>query len=247
MPEHTGHEILDDVDSICNWIKPNLHKLITKRLQYVKVDLSRIMVTGDSAGGYLALYASFKHADTLLPQAVYLRYPMVNAYSLPPGDYMGAEVTEAQAGEEVAEIIDKINELQQAGELPSITEATPPARSWTGIRMAVCGMWERQFGQCERIREEIMIKRVVPRGVWIIHGDKDEMVPIRDTVEFFELLKENTPEVEVEVYTARGEGHGFDHEISLPNINHKEFLGRVLRGWLGSTTSIISPEKDLYS
>ena len=87
------------------------------------------MITGDSVGGYLALYASLKHSDTLLPRAVYLRYPMVREYSLLPRDYMGAEVTEAQAREELNEIFLKIADLRQSRELPSITKAIPLDRS----------------------------------------------------------------------------------------------------------------------
>ena len=229
MPEHTGHEILEDIDSICNWIKPNLQRLVTERLRHIQVDLSRIMVTGDSAGGYLALYASSKHADTLLPQAVYLRYPMVKEYSLPP-----AEVTVAQAREEVTRIIHEIDELQQSGALPSVTEATPPARSWTAIRMAVCGIWERRFGECERMREEIIKKRAVPRGgVWIVHGDKDDRVPISNTKEFIDFLDKIKPEVSVRFWIAPGKTHGYDHNIPLKELENREFLDEMRVAWLG--------------
>ena len=35
MPEHCGREILEDIDSICNWIKLNLQRLVTERLQLI--------------------------------------------------------------------------------------------------------------------------------------------------------------------------------------------------------------------
>ena len=80
--------------------------------------------------------------------------------------------------------------------------------------------------------KEIVIKRAVPGGLWIVYRDEDEMVPIRDTIKFVEFLKENRLEVGVEIYAARGEGHGFDHEIPLLKMKYRDFLGNMLRRWL---------------
>lgn len=80
LPEAAGvEEVLDDIDDLWKWIAQTLPSIVSME-HGIEVDLGRIFVTGDSAGGYLALQSGLSHSQSkdLRIRAVVPAFPMLD-------------------------------------------------------------------------------------------------------------------------------------------------------------------------
>ena len=79
LPEATGLEILSDIDSFWFWmsekLEPTLSSLYPK--SDIKPDMDRVLVTGDSAGGYCVAQSLLRHPEMNFRAAI-MAYPMVH-------------------------------------------------------------------------------------------------------------------------------------------------------------------------
>lgn len=79
LPESSGLDILSDLATIWSWVQtdlgPNLAEIYHS--QEIKPDLERIMVAGQSAGGYLAAQSMLLHPEMNI-KSVILAYPMLD-------------------------------------------------------------------------------------------------------------------------------------------------------------------------
>ena len=76
-------EVLEDVEDQWQWLHQSLPTLLLRETnRTVKADLSRIMITGDSAGEYLSLQMGLSYPDEI--RAVNAVYPLVNPKTVTP-------------------------------------------------------------------------------------------------------------------------------------------------------------------
>ncbi|EAU36119.1 predicted protein [Aspergillus terreus NIH2624] len=80
MPEATGLQILQDVEDLWTYIhSPTLASVLYSRPIPIELDLDRLIVAGDSAGGLLSAYLALSHPDNI--RAGILAYPMLDVQS----------------------------------------------------------------------------------------------------------------------------------------------------------------------
>jgi acetyl esterase/lipase len=81
LPEATGLDILSDIDSFWSWFSANLESELTSHFNPIlRPDFDRILVTGDSAGGFCAIQSILRHPE-LSVKAVIMPYPMLHLRS----------------------------------------------------------------------------------------------------------------------------------------------------------------------
>lgn len=56
LPEATGEEILDDIDDFWAWLAKDFSSIVQEC--GIEADLDRVLLSGESAGGYLSLQAA---------------------------------------------------------------------------------------------------------------------------------------------------------------------------------------------
>lgn len=79
LPESNGLDILSDLDDFWAWMQNDLASTIASAqpTSSIQPDLSKILVAGESAGGYLAAQSMLLHPEIHM-SAVILVYPMVH-------------------------------------------------------------------------------------------------------------------------------------------------------------------------
>lgn len=75
MPEASGETLLFDINGLFRWLL-NPVSLASVLPNGISADLDHILVTGESAGGWLAMQSPWIHASMDKVCAVILHYPM---------------------------------------------------------------------------------------------------------------------------------------------------------------------------
>lgn len=87
VPEASAEDVLDDIDDLWKWIGTKLDAAMQQSYSGLHPDLSRVLVTGESVGGYLAMQTAFSFYDPVLSmsasvvpaiRAVIAQYPAVS-------------------------------------------------------------------------------------------------------------------------------------------------------------------------
>lgn len=79
-PESSMNDIIRDIEDLWRWVFTELPTFVREQTNgTIRVDTSRIMTSGDSAGGYLSLMLGLNHPDEI--RAVTAAYPFVDGKS----------------------------------------------------------------------------------------------------------------------------------------------------------------------
>ncbi|KAK3623898.1 hypothetical protein LTR56_021354 [Elasticomyces elasticus] len=208
VPEASGAEILEDVKDFYSWLATpgNLARQLPAGIE---ADLDNLLVTGESAGGYL----SFMSATLGLPaiKAVVMHYPMLDlradhytkAYEKhifdPPVPQIPAQVLSKHiAGLTGHEVV--------ASDLPVARIPLAMSMVQQGRTADFLGK-ERSLYPLEML-EDGTISKLPP--LWILHGKQDTAVPAEGTYRFLDLLRDKVPGAKVHATFEDGE-HGFDN------------------------------------
>ena len=233
LPESNFADVHADVEDAYNFIHSSLPSYLSSQTNDTIIpDLSRILVSGESAGGYLSLQLSLSHASEL--RGMIAQYPMIDLKS--PYYTTSYEKKISGVPEMPKSIITDHLAKIRAGEVPAIVTEDP--RMDRKEIMAVAfqqGMLGEYFDSndtkmfpLERIRNG----EVFPRGgVFICHGIGDSVV----TIEGSEKLEEAVREMDQELYFClekRQGGHGVDGEVGLQEEWLQKGLGPVVEKWL---------------
>lgn len=77
LPSANGvADVLEDLEDFWQWTHSDLAEIIKRRATGHSLDLSHVMVTGQSAGGYTTMQLALSHPDEI--SAVAVAYPFVN-------------------------------------------------------------------------------------------------------------------------------------------------------------------------
>lgn len=223
-PEHTGDDILEDITDFNTWFRDSLPTYLASKEPAIAIDFSKVLVSGDSAGGWCALQSILS-----LPQSIFkaclIHYPVTNAFPTSPDDKpCGEDIPPKEVLEEFI-----------AGIVPGtiISSATPPSRSWVAPMLRAHGRWGEFFGSEKHLMPDTRLEDVeffVP--TYIIHGRDDTVVPVKWTSAFVEKAKQRFPETTFKVVSPPGD-HGFDAEMyedDQPWL--AELLKDVEKDWL---------------
>ncbi|KAL4952490.1 Alpha/Beta hydrolase protein [Aspergillus filifer] len=236
LPEAAGLDILADALDAIKWAVKNIS--------------DRIVIAGSSAGGYLALAAA-AHPDCPKPLAVLANYGMLDPSSqryVQPGHALkgptknlSGTVAEVKQAMEDGKVLDGypfpanppmdprfnwIKALHEAALFPDVLTRIPGLAA----RIAAEGP--------EVIPNEYRVLFPVPFGlkrnfppVVLLHGDKDILVGVEQSVRAAEKMARFGIDVHFE--EAAGQGHGFEHmgfiDLDADNVGEDKEMLECLR------------------
>jgi acetyl esterase/lipase len=225
-PEHSGAEILEDLSDFWTWFlaERGLDSFLASQNIQVDLDYDRVLVSGDSAGGYMAIQSGLTRPKGEI-KAVLAQYPMTDCARWRTG--LGGE----EAGPE--SIIDEHMARVEAGSVVSC--AVPPARFELNLALGAHGRYNDYFGTGKRLWPVTAVEEAeyLP-PICIIHGEQDVAVAAEDSRVFAKKVREVLPGVEVRLEIRDDDrNHGFDIDMKEDEEEWlKESLKWVEEKWL---------------
>ncbi|KAL5379442.1 hypothetical protein DPSP01_008508 [Paraphaeosphaeria sporulosa] len=203
-PEHTGDEILSDVADLGAWLTDSLPAYLASKEPAISPDLSKILVSGESAGGWVALQSVLSLSEGTF-KACLLQYPVLNAFPTYPDDIIMGDPIPPK------EVLDEF----LTGIVPGtiISAARPPLRNAVAPMLRAHGRWGEFFGTGKHLMPDTRIEDAqfwVP--TYILHGRDDTNVAVEWSEKFVGRARSLFPETKIELATPPGE-HGFDGDL----------------------------------
>lgn len=219
MPEACGKDILEDVSSFWTWYRSERFivqlrdKLNLARVPGFPVNLRRkkLLVSGESAGGFLAVYSFLKTSDfNLTMQALLLLYPMLGYYdrtrhwegSIRRAPFMQATYTFDEGAAGCSTMIGARDKLRSIDRCPTRTGTTPPEFMLASSCLSFTGQWKACFQDAhgtrdimhmiEEKKEDNMFDLKEPSclpTVVALHAHDDTNCPVEDTEYFIEWYR----------------------------------------------------------
>jgi len=247
MPESGGVEILKDVDDFWQWyLGPGLSVALRDAGVDIAPNKNKLLVSGDSAGAWPALYSWISSQGKPYIRTLYLHYPMLRHYHRESSNSQemnigGRMVTRKEVEKNVDQLWRKVQDLHNANLCPTITKRTPPDGSICNTKLWFAHQWRTVFqraGPTPDIIDQVLEAEVgnLP-VVFIHHGTMDLNVPIEHTRNFVNKLKKTHYAHDtdrIHFHETEGESHGYDH-----NFNEEEhewllnILNEISTQWTG--------------
>lgn len=211
VPEHSGADILEDVRDFWKWAEEHLAEFVRKVAPGVEVNLDRLLVSGDSSGGWHALHSVFELPEGRI-KALLLLYPMVKKWC------KSKELLRKwgrPAPDE--EVIDK--HLAQVPEDSIVSSDRYLAREKLADAFSANQhRWDLAFGTDKGLHpiERLGERKVFPSTL-ILHGDADKSVDLKDCEDFVARIEEvfgQAARENVHLVVREGEEHGFEIELA---------------------------------
>ncbi|CBX95999.1 hypothetical protein IAQ61_004821 [Plenodomus lingam] len=225
IPEHTGADILSDLDNFWAWFHSDAFPLFLKSQGITaELDYNHVLVSGDSAGGYMTLMSGLTQPKGSI-KALLAQYPMTDSLRRKPMDELYGQPSPPPTlvDEHISSITPDV----------VLSSATPPARMNISYALSVYGRYLEFFGNEKDMWPLYLIeKKDYLPPTWIVHGDADTAVSIEDSKAFVEKAR-RLDRVEVQLVVRPGQEHGFD--ISVKENKEawlKQGLQWVEKKWL---------------
>ncbi|KAF4943262.1 hypothetical protein FSARC_14973 [Fusarium sarcochroum] len=233
MPESSAEDMLSDVESLWIWLHEELPELIASRTRgLVRLDTSRIITAGDSAGGYLSVMLGLSHPDDI--RAVTASYPMIDLkHRHFTQSYEKPMVGLPQIPSLVVDL--HLDKLKRGEISPIISSDDRGERFDLTFAYAQHGMYRGNFPTARR--ELFPLDRLedganFPRGgVYIWHGKSDSVVPVDGSIKLAEALRRSDEKAKVHLSIQDGD-HGFDSNSKLDDPWMSAILKEAIAVWL---------------
>ncbi|KAG9823178.1 alpha/beta-hydrolase, partial [Aureobasidium melanogenum] len=212
LPESSGLDILSDLHHFYSWLHSHFGSFVTTSFpeQTSTPDLSSILITGESAGGYMAVQ-SVLLGETKGIKAVIAHYPMIDLedawYSKP-----GRKVIWSQPPPSYPDgWLDQ--QLEAARSAKPITERIPKeGEPDLFVASLLEGRYTEMLGSDSCLFPLENLRSLQQRGgsltpIWMFHGDKDTLIPIDGTLKFVREAQGGVKDTIVP-----GAEHGFDND-----------------------------------
>ncbi|KAL4978839.1 Alpha/Beta hydrolase protein [Aspergillus desertorum] len=241
MPQATGLEIYDDIEDFWAWLRsPALQELLARHETPTEIDLERILVDGESAGGLLSVNTSLAHAPEI--RATIALYPTLDPSS---PDFVKPRTDLLPFGQHLPETL--INEVLDpvcdGGPVSSLVAPEYVPVMCAAIQYGRLGEWyARGSEESERRNLLYPVRRLAEPevqipvgGITIIQGKQDSVVPAHHSVPFVErareVLKGKRGGDKISLVLREGE-HGFDGEVRYEESWMKDALKAAVEAWL---------------
>nr|RBR00314.1 hypothetical protein FVER53263_13803 [Fusarium verticillioides] len=229
IPESNGVEILQDIDDVWSWVQSSLSNAIgTMTNGKSGADLGKVLLAGESAGGYLAIQLALRHPSAF--RAVIASYPMIDMRS---DHFCKAYPKQMSQYPKIGyELVSE--HLKQ---LPDGPQPTTQAISNLPIAMVQHGTYTSFFGDhrslfpIECLEDNPQLALELP-FIWLQHGNDDSEVPIEGSRKFVAKLRELNPQAKLRYTELEGAEHGFWSEINLIQSGEWEEGLKVLNTYL---------------
>jgi acetyl esterase/lipase len=233
IPESSVDELMEDIEDFWGWVHGELPEFIeVKTSGDVQVDTSRILVTGESAGGALSLLTGLNHPGEI--KSVIAAYPMVDIRS----PYYTEDFNKSVMGYPqvpLSRIQDHIAQVE-AGELRAVLSKDDQfARADLMFGFIQRGLFDDYFPANKT--DVLILDRLrggarFPRGgVSVLHGQNDTVVPVEQSHKLATTVEEFDSDLKFTLTTREGE-HGFDGTANLDDGWLVEALKDVVPSWL---------------
>lgn len=201
-PESSGNDILEDLADFWTWVHGGgLAGYLASQKLSIELDFDRLLVSGDSAGGYMALQSGLTRPKGEI-KALLAQYPMT--------DILRRTIADKVVGMDIPprSFVDDFIATMKPGDI--ISSATPPERLQLSFALAAHGRYEEFFGKGKHLWPITAVEgaKSLPPTL-IIHGEQDTAVSIEDSRSFVKKVGELLPGTEVRLEVRDGE-HGFD-------------------------------------
>jgi acetyl esterase/lipase len=265
LPESTPAEQLEDTEDLWKWLHDGgLAGVLAQNIKDANVvpDLDRILVVGESAGGYNVVHQALDHPDQI--RAAVAMYPMLDVtdrhYTLPidaetnpkPG-YSNSQGVSFEKYEALVAAARRQREKEEAGEAPGDggDSSTTPSAVWADASMTRMwlvptffhhGLYSTFFTGDSTPEERRLLpaKRIedgaaLPGGGLLLwHGGSDNWVPTVGSVRFRDTV-DKTEGVRgggVKLVIHEGGIHGFDIVPSQMVLDKMAPLEPYVKAWL---------------
>ncbi|KAJ4357666.1 uncharacterized protein N0V89_002242 [Didymosphaeria variabile] len=205
-PEASGADILDDLADFWTWFyDKGVDTYFASQNIHLDLDYKRLLVSGDSAGGYMALQSGLTRPKGEI-KAVLAQYPMTNHARRSPADTMlGMQVPSTDWLDK------KLATLIKPGAI--ISSANPLTTDRFALSMALNGhgRFNEFFGEGKRLWPITAVEDVesLPPTT-IFHATGDSAVDFQDSVDFVEKARSAIPDLHIRLAYAKEGDHGFD-------------------------------------
>lgn len=208
--------VQNDVKALDSWLHESFSSALAAKDLNCKVDLSKILLNGGSAGGYVALSHALLNPDAF--RAVALAYPMIdfdtewwkkgckatgtpNPYHLPDAMFP----PEAE-----------LKQLVEAHRTGPVVTVADDNRTGFGAALAIRGWFYDIFSPGGKLDNDPSVwlnKRVaagekLPKNIWLFHGTGDTAVPSETSVTFAKVMEEQGRGIKLDLI--EGREHGCD-------------------------------------
>ncbi|KAJ5634229.1 hypothetical protein N7528_002071 [Penicillium herquei] len=234
LPESTGMDILSDIDSFWLWLSDNLELELTALYPNLNLrpDLDRILLTGDSAGGFCVMQSLLRHPALNIKAAI-AAYPMVDFHHR----YWSESYEKPIFGAATVPTILIDNHLKNLPPNAVFSGDKDPATGAGLARMPVAlsivqnGKFINFFGrEPELYPIDLLPNSKLPPFLWVFHGRQDSAVPFEQSEYFVKELEKHVPDTVVRFDAPDGE-HGFDGNFKLADPWIQEGMSEILSHW----------------
>ena len=230
MPDASGLDILDDVENFYSWLATP-DNLAGHLPDGIIPDVGNVLVTGESAGGWLALQSALLSEPRRSISAVIAQYPMIDMRApWYTGDF------EKQIFTPVAPQLDRsilekyMTELRDES---TVTSAVPPDR----VPLVISALQQGKFGELLGDNSSLYPLELLDNvtdlpTTWILHGTGDTVIPVEGTYNFEKKLKEKLPQAKAH-FTYESGDHGFDNapDVSIGTPWIREGVEYIKQSW----------------
>lgn len=203
-PEHPGAEIVQDLRDFWTWFHGGgVEKFLNANTpdKNIDIDYSRLLVAGESAGGYMALMSGLTQPKGVI-KAILAQYPMTEYFR------RGPESPDPDMPVPPSSAIDAHMASVTPGTV--VSSAIPPFRGDLISALSTHDRYLEFFGDDKALWPVHLVEQKdwLP-PTWIIHGDKDRIVAVQDSQAFVEKAK-RLEGVQLLFSVREGQDHGFD-------------------------------------
>jgi acetyl esterase/lipase len=246
LPEATGADILDDMKAFWSWFHDGGPAQTLSRLGYsVPLDTSKVLLLGESAGGYLAVQSVL--SGFVRPKAMLLLYPMLDMKA----DHYTREYAKpiVNVPNFPSSLVDEfLAKLPPVTSRRAITEADPPSRLDLALASVQTGRFldflstEPRLFVLDRIASGDYAKTgpgeaaVLPPFL-LLHGEDDSAVPVSGTRRFLETLEKADAKIQFRCIIRPGD-HGFEYQATIQDDWLRDGLDWVSSEWLANKSRI---------
>ena len=234
LPEANGTDILEDVADFWQWLRSDLQTELTKLDGKLEADLGKVLVAGESAGGYLSIQSGMLQPPGSI-QTVIAQYPVLDYDS----EFFSTAYKKSILGapQLPRSILDDHLKTMKPGSVVSACNP-PDARRSLSTSCVQQGRFLEFLGDDEMVYPMRRVGKVDGESVppmLIIHGKDDSAVPVEGSTKFLERAKEHWGEGKVLLHLEPGE-HGFDGALKLEEAPWLQSVlkQQVTGAWLGS-------------
>jgi acetyl esterase/lipase len=237
LPESSGHDILEDMVDFWMWMGNHdgfQYAVNTATEDRFEPDLTRLLVVGESAGGYLAIQLALSHFnDTRLHiRALIAIYPMLGLRAPHWTEPYRKEIFDAPQFpvSMIDDHLERIKREIEQGRKP--VKSCEPMEGLPRGALAIATVQHGRFLELldpehasnpegtngrklhpeERILDDAFLQ--LPTS-FFLHGTDDRAVPISGTDNFVNLLREKGYDEGRLLYRRPPGDHGFENDFSL--------------------------------